>query len=325
MKQKAIYTLFAVMLALLAPTVTVIPVDAGEKSAQVSVHIQEISTVTHENVLLGDIARITGNKELSEIVIGRAPFPGHDRIFRKGQIITRLKQHDVDLEKVRIVCPDIVTVLSDYNEYCSEKLARLARDYVFKNMPWQQEWVRIEDFFAKKVMLPKGNVNVRFSFHKDEDFLGRFNTEVFFYVDGHFKKKIRMTGNIIVKAPVTVCSRDIARNEVITAQDVRIQTKDITYESRDYILDTEALLGKKSRINISAGTVLHEDMFKTVPAVQRGDMVTLVVETDSFKITVPGMVLENACSGGQVWVKNLASNNKVCGLVRNSKVITVGF
>ena len=134
-----------------------------------------------------------------------------------------------------------------------------------------------------------------------------------------------MTGNILVHAPVAVCSRDIARNEVITAQDVLIQKKDITYESRDYIMNPEELLGKKTRIKLPAGTILHDDMFTTVPVVSRGDMVTLVVETDSFKISAPEMVLENACSGDQVWVKNLSSNNKVYGLVKNSKVITVGY
>jgi flagella basal body P-ring formation protein FlgA len=301
-------------------------VMAGEHQA---VTVRHESRVTGKDVLLGDISTIEGElqfiKKVENIVVGRAPFAGRERNFRRKQIIARMRQNNIDPKEVKIICPREVKVISDYEEFSRDEIEKITRGFILSHMPWEQESVKIKDFNCKPVLLPKGDVTCSFSIQKNEDYLGRFTTEISFEVDGAFRKKVRASAYITVIAPVAVCIRMVDRHKVIEPGDIKIEKRDITCISKHAVTDINEVVGKRAKCRIPPGKVLKRDMFENAPVVKRGDIVTIFVETDYFIITAPGEALEDGCRGDMIRVCNLTSNNKIYGFVKDSRQVEVKY
>jgi flagella basal body P-ring formation protein FlgA len=61
------------------------------------------------------------------------------------------------------------------------------------------------------------------------------------------------------------------------------------------------------------------------PVVKRGDLVTIVAETDAIKITTQGVVIENGGKGDMVRVVNTSSKRELFARVKDSKTVEVDF
>ncbi len=291
--------------------------------------IQKQSTVSRDKILLGEISSIQGNLAsigyIENIVVGIAPFPGKIRKIKKAYIIAKLKLNDIDLKKVNFVCPDEIKVSSEYIEFSRDDLEKITREYILDKMPWKTEWVKIDNFISKPLLLSKGEVSYTFSPHDRKDFLGRFHSEIFFTVDGVLKSKVRVSAHITVIAPVAVSSGIIDRHNIIKDEDIRMQGKDITYIANKAILDINEVLGKRAKGRIPSGTLLKHSMFEVEPVLKKGDIVTITIETDFLSITAPGKVLENGCSGDMIRVCNLSTNNKIYACVKSSTEVEVKY
>ncbi|MBU4001031.1 MAG: flagella basal body P-ring formation protein FlgA, partial [Proteobacteria bacterium] len=57
----------------------------------------------------------------------------------------------------------------------------------------------------------------------------------------------------------------------------------------------------------------------------KNDVISMVAETNSFKIVTLGEAIEKGHKGERIKVKNLDSNNEVYGWVIDSKSVKVGF
>lgn len=285
------------------------------------------NTVSGPKILLGEISSIQGDLEIigkiENIVLGSAPFPGKERNIRKKQIITRLKQHNISLKEVRLECPDKVKVISECTRFSAADIEKLTRRFILENMPWKAERVKISNFSAKSIVLPKGVVSYTFAARYNEDYLGRLNAEIFFKVDGILRKKIRVSSNISVSAPVAVCSRTIERHAILGPEDIMIENRNITYIANKAVMDIREVVGKRTKTGIAKGTILKYKMFEIAPLVHKGDIITILVETDFINITAPGEVLENGCIGDTIKVCNLTSKKKIYGSVKSSKEIEV--
>jgi flagella basal body P-ring formation protein FlgA len=291
------------------------------------IKVQDKSTVTGKRIFLGDIASIQGDLDsisgLENIALGRAPFPGKSRNLKRQQIIAKLKLNKVNLNKVNIVCQEEVTIISDYVEFLRDDIEKITRRFILDNMPWDPEMVKIEDFVSKKILLPKGSVSYSFSSHDKKDYIGRFNTSITFRIDGVVRKKAHVSAHIQVISPVAVSGRYLDRHSIISMSDIEFVKKDVTHIANKAVINMNDIVGKRCKGRIPAETVLKHSMFELAPVVNRGVLVTIVVETELLRITVPGEVMENGCMGDIVKVANLSTNKKIYGIVKNSREIEV--
>lgn len=94
-----------VVWTLLSIFLLVSPVVWGAEQEVVILTLPENVTVSGTELLLGEIAEITGPPELAsrvaEINAGTAPRPGSSRRLTKGQIEVRLRQGGLDLRKIQ--------------------------------------------------------------------------------------------------------------------------------------------------------------------------------------------------------------------------------
>jgi flagella basal body P-ring formation protein FlgA len=74
---------------------------------------------------------------------------------------------------------------------------------------------------------------------------------------------------------------------------------------------------------IGQGQVILAEDVEPMPLVQKGDKVTLVYEGGRIRLAVAGLAESDGVPGGQVTVRNLQSERKVVGSVRDKNTVVV--
>lgn len=104
-----------------------------DSSAQATIRIQAELAVSVARFRLGDIATIETEdsalrERLAQIELGASPLAGQTRIFTKQQLITRLRQHKIDLNTVRVEMPDTVRLTRAAQKLDASQLEQFARE-----------------------------------------------------------------------------------------------------------------------------------------------------------------------------------------------------
>jgi flagella basal body P-ring formation protein FlgA len=117
--------------------------------------------------------------------------------------------------------------------------------------------------------------------------------------------KIRTYGTVL-RASVNV---DKGKGgEAIAAAEATTET---TTLPGDVITDSSVLAGKRTKRMIRQGAVLTESMFENIPLVNQGDLVTLLVRTNSVLIKARAVAREDGGSGDVVLVEKEGSRDRL--------------
>jgi len=218
-----------------------------------------------------------------------------------------------------------VKIQTACREFSVQDLEDITRSFILASMPWEKTAVRIEDFTAKPVQLPTGDVTCRVAVQPGEDYLGKFNADVIFSVNGAETQRARVSAVIRVMLPVAVSAKSMDRHASVSAADVSMEIKDLSILPKGIVTDLRALEGKRAKISIAAGTLLRQELFEADTAVRKGDIVTLALNSPLFTITVPGEALDGGNPGDVIPVANMNSRNKVYGQVKGNKEVEVRY
>jgi flagella basal body P-ring formation protein FlgA len=121
---------------------------------------------------------------------------------------------------------------------------------------------------------------------------------------------------------VVVPVRNIARHEVISLEDLKIEERTgRTVPSN--LAAIEDLVGKRATRLLAAGTALTTSAAEPVPLVEVGDLVTMVVTSGPVTVTATGKVLQKGALGDIVAVENVSTRAKVYGVVLNSDLVKI--
>lgn len=294
-----------------------------------AVRVQGEVRVSGRNILLGDIATLEGDygfiDAAGKIFVGRAPFPGQTRELKRGAVATRLKRSGIDPDRIVFTCPQVVTVRCDCREYSRADIAELTRRFIMKSMPWEESQVRIDDLTGDAVCVPDRDITWRFEPTAHEDYRGRFRADLLFYSNSRLVQTVRVSADITVVAPVVAAVRSIARNDIITPEDVTLTTSDISHLPDSVLHSTAAVIGKQAKTAIRSGTPLESAMIEPRAIVSRGEIVTLYIDRQQFSISTRGRALQDGAVGESIRVANLASDKNVYGIVTADKRIRVEY
>ncbi len=84
-------------------------------------------------------------------------------------------------------------------------------------------------------------------------------------------------------------------------------------------------IGKRTKRVIDASSIFRYNFLEVLPLVKRGDLVTIVAESEALKITTQGVVTEKGCKGEMVRVINTSSRKEVFARVRDARTVEVEF
>lgn len=150
---------------------------------------------------------------------------------------------------------------------------------------------------------------------------------------GYFSVGIRCTGlkpwtlyhkvRVNVYQTIVILKNAIRQGTPIGTSDLVLEKRSLTSLKGGYFTEPDTVIGQVARRSLPGGLVLNPDYLVIPNPVQRGQQVTIRVETAGFEIAMPGLALSDGRLGQRIRVRNVQSGKIVEGVVTGSGVISV--
>ena len=298
--------------------------------AMPTVRVLERAQVRSKLIRLGDISEIKGEdrllvEKLQSIVLGKAPLPGEMKEISVHYIEAKVRHHDIDASAVTLNLPEKIQVVSEAVKISSQKIEEMVKHFIFNKMPWDPREVSIKISGTKDLALAAGKITYEVVPRKKEDYLGTTNFLLVFMVNGDIAKRLWVNTKIDVSKEVVLSNHPLKRHSIITEEDIRLEKMNLAELPPDVITDPLEVIGKRTKRAIDTHLPLRLNFLEVPPLVRRGDLVTIVAETEVLKITTQGVVTEDGGKGEMVKVINTGSRREVYARVVDSRTVEVEF
>lgn len=179
--------------------------------------------------------------------------------------------------------------------------------------------------YSGDMALPPGKVSFEFVAPRQWEGWGRTSLGLIVRVDDNVARNVSVPVEVEALADMVVALRPLARGEIIAEGDVALRKRDLSGISGKVVFDPAAVVGKIVRVNIRGNSPVRSDFLERVPLVKYGQMVTIVAEDGSLRVSAAGMAKGSAAEGDLVMVQNLSSRKDVQARVLDSGTVLVGF
>jgi flagella basal body P-ring formation protein FlgA len=127
-----------------------------------------------------------------------------------------------------------------------------------------------------------------------------------------------------IQAPVVVAARPLSAGRTLTAEDLSLQTQDLTRLPPGVLTDPAQAMGQVLNVGLMPGYPLRQDMLKAPLVIRQGQVVKLIAQGGGFRVTSEGRALTNAAAGQTVQVRT-SSGQTVTGTARADGSVEVAF
>ncbi len=228
-----------------------------------------------------------------------------------------------------LVAPPHSTAEGDGNkriEVPKDEIRRAIVHYFRKNVPWKAAEVRVRDIrIPGSTILSTPQYGISIQVPPNTRFLGHTPVQIILTGSGTIQKRFWASVYLEVLHPVVVSKRPMAKNQIVSEEDVSLEKRDLAKIPPGAITDLDETLGKRLKRTLGAGTVLRRTMVDNPPLVKRGDIVKLLIETARLKVTALGRVDERGGVGDVVRVINLDSKRRVYGQVLDKQHVRIRY
>jgi flagella basal body P-ring formation protein FlgA len=138
-------------------------------------------------------------------------------------------------------------------------------------------------------------------------------------------KKWSIFASAVIKVyeHVVILTQAVQRGEIITAQHLAIEKRDVSKCRGDFIVQTEQVENKQAARNLPAGFILGARSFVEPPMVKRKDKITISSAQPGFAIQMSGIAMMDGVKGQLIKVKNENSGRIVGGTVIEPGLVLV--
>lgn len=297
-----------------------------------SVRVYDRADVAADQIRLGGIARIDGDdaafvRKLQDVILGRSPLPGKSRTLEPATLLSRLRQSGIDPEQLDLQIPPEIVLNREAAAIERDQIEQIVRAFIQQQAGEKPgEAIVIKDIrVPEPVQLPKGPFTARVIVPKNSELAGHVPLQVVFNVEPDFERRIGVTASLEQRVNVVVTRRPLGRFKPIDAADVELKAVDAAGLPADRMDDPEAVIGKRTRRALDAGTVLRPDLLEFPPIIKRGDRVRIIAESPSLRISAFGQAKQKGAQGELIPVVNLDSNKVVHARVVDSMTVRIEF
>jgi len=200
------------------------------------------------------------------------------------------------------------------------------RDYVCKRLGKEKFDIIVSRFsIIGNNPVPEGKLGFQV-FQKDERRLaGYVRLSAVINVNGIVRNTVKLNGWIDIFGPVVCTGRGFKKGEIIKEDVLCLERRNTSRMSEDVLTDMNEAVGKRAKHTIKEEACLKGWMLERPPVLSRGDMVMILAESGSLKITVPGRALEKAQIGELIKVENIMSKKEIYARVIDNSTVMVDF
>jgi len=124
---------------------------------------------------------------------------------------------------------------------------------------------------------------------------------------------------------VLILTKQLNRNERISLEHLRTESRDIATLQQGYLTDPDDIADKQAIRILAPGTVLTRQHFTEPTLIKRGQRVSIQSGKAGFMISATGVAMTDGSKGQRISVKNISSKRVIQATVENPGVVTVYF
>jgi flagellar basal body P-ring formation protein FlgA len=152
---------------------------------------------------------------------------------------------------------------------------------------------------------------------------GRVSAIVSAPADDPAAQHLRVSGRLIYRIEVPVLARPVAQGTPIAAEDLDLVKLPRDGIAQDVATDRVQLIGKSPRRSLRAGDPVHLSDVQLPILVHKGDLVIIVLETATLRLTGQGQALEDGALGKSIRVSNTKSSRVIDTTIVAAGTVTV--
>lgn len=190
-------------------------------------------------------------------------------------------------------------------------------------MGWDVRVRRI--IISGTLKLPEGKIDYEVVAPQQWEGWGNISVAVLARQNDKVLRNIPVRLDVEALADTVVTLQQINYGELISAADVVLQKREITYNSHLAARTIDEVVGKKSRTTLRANQPVRADQVERVPLIKSGQIVTIIAENEVLKISVSGKARSSGAEGDMIRVQNLTSLKEIPARVIDASTVQVAF
>lgn len=287
----------------------------GSQALAEEILLKEEVVVRGGNIFLSDLA--SSLLDLSDLSLGVSPLPGRERTLSKNYIQARVKTLD---DNLILVGPDRIKIRRESQPLEVEKVVGIAREAILKSFKGGEN-VRIELVRAPSdIHLPAGEVNYKVSGIRDRGRQSLCQVEI--EVDGERIREVEAIFEVKRFGQVVVAKHKLNRDQLLAPDNLKIELREITTLKSPFTR-IEDVTSLRASTFIREGDIITSKMVEIPPLIERGEIITILVEEGPVSITALGKSLGDGMKGEILRVRNLDSKREIAAKVFDEKTVVV--
>jgi flagella basal body P-ring formation protein FlgA len=228
------------------------------------------------------------------------------------------------LDRIDFQSPEQIEITRAGHKVTDQQIRDLITQYLKQKLSHPSTDINIK-FVSKpkEIYLPAGQITYQIVPHANSSLLGKVVLPLQFYHNDQPYKRITVTAQVDVWAPIVTTSKPIPRNKPISLDDIQLKKVNLAKLSQNIIFDPQSIVGQHARRNIDAGTPLRTDLITIPHIVKRGDIVMIVAESAGLRVTTVGKVKTRGRRGDRIRVENLDSQKVIFAQVVDARTVKI--
>ncbi len=294
----------------------------------VVITVKADSLVSGEEILLKDVAVIEADgleaQALGNIGLGNSPKPGKIKYVDKDRLVRIVQSSRIFPEKAQIVCPDRVYVKRAGQtldrEVVVSRVEELLKDrFMNRTVEIEELSIRGDETY------PVGALDLDAESRDPVDGHGRLSLSMDVLVEGKRQGSIRIRGMVSEYVDVVCARRDLAKDVTLSERDLTLKRINL-FDFKDLPLkEMDRAVGKLLKTPARSGDPIDPSMFKNLPLVEKGEMVTMIAKKDYLHIRTMGIAKEDGYENQLVAVENISSGKVIRGVVRDGTTVEIVY
>ncbi len=193
---------------------------------------------------------------------------------------------------------------------------------------WPMEQLDISDLrmFPTKVGIPaQAEIDFDVAPPSNSKGLGRMSFLITVMADKKPVRRVRVNGWVEIYRNVVCAAKPLRKGHVLTPDDLEVVKKPLSKLRSEPLYTLKAALGKGLKRSVRSGEVITPIILQEPVLVKRGSRVTIVAQSGSLFVRVPGIVKEKGAKGQFIKVQNAMSHREILAQVVDTKTVKVFF
>jgi len=312
-------------------------------SGKINVNIKPKAMVIGPEVYLSELAKIEASdgktqqnvslEEIRKINICNAPEPGFSKTIHVEYIKSRVRQQGISLELINWEGTDRTVIETRSTQLSPQEICSHVQNFIVSQ--WREQYSLEEseeesDIHIKAIneirpaILPLGRAGVKVEPAYSDLASGIIPIRLTFLVDGQDYEKRTVLFEIKTLKEVITSSKNLDKHEIIQPMALNVSRREV-HGFPVIFTKKDELIGKRLKRMIQKGTIITGDMIEVPPLINKGDKVTMVVESPSFRITAQGISKEDGIHGQIIRVANASSMKEIFCQVVDERTVKISL